>query len=193
MRIDKKKWFDVPDSETEDERKKLFFNVEARFSDHPVIDMELSRTARRNIYKFSIVLHTRVKRAAIGGKAQPNMSTQSLRFDKGAAMGAADFEASKAAIMRCWEAWEHYCRFREAPVTVAEKMALEQIQRAPLSKLGVVHVQVGDRLVAARMAGDDSEDEDLEDEDDPRLSEVVREAKAEKPARRKPGRPRKIA
>jgi len=171
----KKQWFDVKDSLTKGERGKEYYNVQARFSDHPVINVEKSKIARRNIYDYSIVLHTQVKRNAFDAPAQPNTSSQTLRFDKGSSMGGAEFEAAKAAIMRCWDAWEHYQTYRQAPVTVAEKMAMEQIERMPLSALGTVKVDIGGgRLVDARRAGDD---DDGDDEDDgPSIEELNKEA-----------------
>ena len=61
MQIEKRKWFDVPDSRVKRENGKgSFCNVEARFSDHAVINIPKSKEARRNVYDFSIVLHTRV-------------------------------------------------------------------------------------------------------------------------------------
>lgn len=160
----KKQWFPVKDSLTKGERGKSYFNVEARFSDHPVINVEKSKIARHNVYDFSIVLHTRVKRNAFDGPAQPNVSAQALRFDKGAKMGGPDFDAAKNAIVRCWDAWEHYQTWREAPVTTAEKMALEQIEAMPLAALGTVKVDVGGKLVDARRAGDESDDDDDDDD-----------------------------
>lgn len=185
----KKQWFDVLDSKTKKEGGNgFFYNVEARFSDHPVINIEKSKVARHAVYEWSIVLHTRVKRIADGAMAQKNMSAQTLRFDKGEAMGELDFEAAKKAIMRCWDAWEHYCTWREAPVTTAEIMALEQIEHAPLSALGTVKVLGRDgKLVDARRAGDD-EDEDEDDDEIAQLVTAPRKA-ANKAARERPASP----
>jgi len=179
----KKQWFDVLDSKTEKENGNgFYYNVEARFSDHPVINVEKSRVARHSVYDYSIVLHTRVKRVAGDAKAQPNMSAQPLRFDKGAAMGGDDFDKAKLAIMRCWDAWQHYCKWREAPVTVAEKMAMEQISRAPLSAIGTVRVDKGGVLVDARRAGDETDD-DADDEGDDAGHLMAAAEKAVAPAR----------
>ena len=102
MQIEKRKWFDVPDSRVKRENGKgSFYNVEARFSDHPVINVAKSKEARRNVYDFSIVLHTRVKRAMGDLPAVKNMSAHALRFDKGKALDKLEFERCKASIVRC--------------------------------------------------------------------------------------------
>ena len=180
----KKQWFDVPDSLMRKPSGNGFVhNIEARFSDHPAINVEKSKVARRAVYEWTIVLHTRVKYGPYG-KAVDNTSSHVMRFDKGAAMGEMDFNKAKAAIMRCWDAWQHYQTWREAPVTVAEQMALEQIEQAPLSSIGTVKVSVGDKLVDARLSGDDGEAEDSDDDDLMPANAVVRKPVARPVARK---------
>jgi hypothetical protein len=187
----KKQWFPVYDSGVPERNDKnqptgkflAPFNVEARFSDHPVLNPEASKIARHAVYDWSIVLHTRVKHTADGTKALENVTSHTLRFDKGEKMGEQDFNKAKAAIMRCWDAWEHYQKFREAVVTTAEKMALDQINRSPLTAIGTVKVLKGGQLVDARRAGDDA-DEDNDDEEDMIPAVTVRSAKKPAAARK---------
>lgn len=159
MSINKKQWFDVPDSFVKTENGG-YYNVEARFSDHPVLNPDKSRIARHNVYDFSIVLHTRVKRATGDVPATKNMSAQALRFDKGAGMGKGDFETAKRHITRCWDAWEHYQLFREAPVSPLEASALDQILHAPPPASLIV--DKGGELVAHAI--DDGEEREEEEE-----------------------------
>ena len=157
--IDKREWFDVPDSLVmREDEKGTYHNVEARFADLPVINVEKSRIARHNVYDLSTVLHTRVKRIMGDARAQPNMSAQPIRFDKDK-QGQSDFEAIKGMIMRCWDAWRHYQLYREAPITPSEELALHQIelQRNRQAVPGRVTVDIGGELVERRV--DDSEDD----------------------------------
>ena len=140
----KKKWFPVPDSLTKrDDGRGKFYNIEARFEDHPVINVTKSQEARTQIYDTSIVLHTRIVRGAFG-PAIKNMSSQPIRFDKGrggttldqygkptVGLRQEDFNAAKALIQRCWEAWEYYQSFRTAPVSDLEEEALRHLARMP--------------------------------------------------------------
>jgi hypothetical protein len=167
MAINKKQWFDVPNSMTKrEDGKGSYYNVDARFSDHPVINIEQSRIARHNVYEFSIVLHTRVKRAMSDARAQPNMSAQAIRFDKGATLGGDAFEAAKLLLVRCWDAWEHYQKFREAPVSASEELALHQIevQRNRDLAPSKLTVSVGGQLVERDLESGDDYIEDVDDE-----------------------------
>jgi hypothetical protein len=162
---EKRKWFDVPDSLVKRENGEgTYHNVEAGFSDHPVLNVEKSKLARRNVYDLSIVLHTRVKRAMGDLPAVKNSSAQTIRFDKGTALGKLDFETAKAAIVRCWAAWEDYHFHRKALVTETEKWALRQINEMPLP--GKVLVDVGGKLVEYDTV--DPEEAEADDDDDDR-------------------------
>ncbi len=160
MTIDKKQWFDVQDSKCKGEDEKEYFNVEARFADHPILDVEASRLARSNVYKRGIVLHTRIKRNWLDKAAITNATSFVLRFDKGPdetvttmvpgpvpgtmvqhregklGMTKEDFDRAVSLIVRCWNAWEHYQQFREAPVTDMEARAVGIINSMPLSAFG---------------------------------------------------------
>lgn len=154
-KIDPKQWFDVKDSKTKDgEAGEAYYNVEARFADHPILDVSASRIARHNVYFLGIVLHTRVKRTAHGGPAIKNSTSVVFRFDKGmdetttvqaigpegttvasrvgkAGLSKEDFDSYIKWIVRCKEAWEHYQKFRKSPVTDLEKEATKAIERLP--------------------------------------------------------------
>lgn len=176
MPINKKKFHDVEDSWVDrEDGKGGYYNVQARFSDHPVINPGKSQIARHNVYDFAIVLHTRVKRTMGDAKAQENLTAQTIRFDKGKRLGSDDFEKAKALIVRCWDAWEYYQQYREAPVTESEQTALHQIelQRAHSLAPGKVLVDVGGVMVE-RDLDPDSEDRDEEEDEEP----VRRPAKA---------------
>jgi hypothetical protein len=169
MSIDKKQWFDVLDSRVErEDGKGFYYNVEARFSDHPVINIEKSRIARHNVYEFSVVLHTRVKRAAGDVPAVKNMTSQPIRFDK-AKLSQEQFNEAVKLIARCYDAWLHYQKFREAPVTSGEEKALLQLNQMPAAaikskkgKPATVMVDIGGDLVERQLAGAD-EDEDADE------------------------------
>ena len=164
MPIEKRKWFDVRDSLVKRENGEgTFCNVEARFSDHPVLNLAKSKEVRRNVYDLSIVLHTRVKRAMGDLPAVKNMSAHVLRFDKGkAAIDKTDFETYKASIVRCWDAWKDYQLHRQAAVTDMETWALKQINEMPLP--GKVLVNVGGQLVEYDTVDPDEAEEDDDDE-----------------------------
>lgn len=185
MAINKKKFYPVPDSlvEREDGHGK-YYNVEARFSDHPVINPDKSRIARHNVYDFSIVLHTRVRRVMGDAAAQPNMSAQPIRFDKGKALRGDDFERCKALIMRCWEAWTAFQAFREAPVTPGEQIALHQIEllRAHRQAPGKVMVDIGGgQLVERSLDPDDEGNEEDDEEESVATVQARAEAEASRP------------
>jgi hypothetical protein len=158
--VDSKKWFDVPDSKCKAENGDEYFNVEARFADHPILDVAASKIARRSVYARGIVLHTRVKKNTFDKPAIVNASSFVLRFDKGPdltrevmvpgpaqgsmvphrdgepGMSKEDFDRAISLMMRCWEAWEYYQHFRESPVTALESEALKIIAAKPTSAFG---------------------------------------------------------
>lgn len=94
--------------------------------------------------------------------AVKNMSAQTIRFDKGKALDKIDFEAAKAAIVRCWDAWKDYQLHRQAAVTDMETWALKQINEMPLP--GKVLVNVGGQLVEYDTVDPDEAEEDDDDE-----------------------------
>lgn len=178
--LNKRQWFDVPDSLTErEDGKSSYCNVEARFADHPVLNPEKSRIARHNVYDLGIVLHTRVKRGPGDVKAQPNMSGLTLRFDKGDRQSKENFEAAKQAVQRCRAAWDHYQLFRKAPVTEMEVRALAQLKTVPEPHKGVL-VDIGGKLV--RKDFDIDKDEDDGDEPDLDIEEAPPAAPQPEPA-----------
>jgi hypothetical protein len=203
--IDKRKWFDVPDSLVErEDGNSLYYNVEARFADHPVLNGEKTRVARSNVYDIGMVLHTRVKRAGGDAAAIKNMSAQVLRFDKGedrsvittihgpngpmphrggdSGMSKEDYVAAVKAITRCGDAWQHYQLFRKSPVTVMEQKALKQIMAAPEAERpkGVL-VDVGGTLERMNFDPDaEIDDETLEEEARISRSQVIPKPKKAK-------------
>ena len=174
MQTDKRKWFDTPDSEVEHEDgKHVYCNVEGRFSDHAVLNPEMTRVQRHNVYDIGIVLHTRVKRAGGDAAAQKNMSALTLNFNN-----EEDFKAAKAAIQRNSAAWEHYQKYREAPQTDNERKCLEQIKMEPEKPKGVL-VAVGDDLVRKNF----DVDADLDDEQEQAELKAARDRMTPKPKR----------
>lgn len=160
----KKRWFDCPDSKTKSEDgKREYYNVEARFHDHPVLNVEKSRIKRHNVYDYGIRLETRVKYAAGDVPAVRNTSPIPIRFDKGHALRREDFDATLTHIQRCWNAWEHFQTFREAPVTEHERIAIELIKMRPVASTILVDDGQGN-LKAVRL--DDPDDHDDDDADD---------------------------
>lgn len=159
-KVDKKQWFDVHDSKCRAENGEEYYNVEARFADHPILDVAASKIARHSVYKRGIVLHTRVKKNIHDKKAITNASSFVLRFDKGrdhtktvmvpgpaqgtvvphregeSGMSKEDFDRAVSLIMRCWDAWEHYQLFRESEVTELEREAMAIIDAKPRSAFG---------------------------------------------------------
>lgn len=159
--VDKKKWFDVADSLFEDDDGNEYYNVQAKFSDHAILNIEKSRAARKNVYEVGIVLHTKVMRQSDLTPAIKNSSSHVMRFDKGedtrvmsyragpdgkdiihydgkTGMGKEAFDAAVRDIMRCWDAWEHYQKFRTAPIHPMEEAALEIIRFKPLEQIGTL-------------------------------------------------------
>lgn len=213
--IDKKKWFEMPDSSVKDaEGKHMYFNVEGRFADQTVLDPEASRKARHSVYFYMPVFHTRVIRVHDGERAIPNASSIVLRFDKGfdetqsvPAIGpdgttvmsrvgkdglhADDIAKYIAAIKRSPEAWEHYQKFRKSSVTELEQYIVARAMQSPhdVKKRGANgEVLEDDDILEQDMTALDP-DQDI----DPNIvivqppSAVVNE-----PAKRR-GRPRKAA
>jgi hypothetical protein len=181
---DKKKWFDVPDSLIDDGESEPYYNVQAKFADIPILNVEKSRIARHNVYDLGIVLHTKVLRGEDGAPATKNATSHVMRFDKGedtrvasfrqgpdgkevvhydgcAGIGKEAFEAAMRDILRCWDAWQHYQKFREAPVHPMERKAMEIIGKRPSASVGTVMVDRGDgALVAQKIDDDENLDED---------------------------------
>lgn len=183
MAIDKKKWFDVPDSKSKDDNDEIFYNVEARFGDHPILDVNASKAARHNVYFYGPVLHMRVKRTSLNVRAINNCHSVVMRFDKGhedirmeqaiapngnnvsirvgkPGMGKEDFSRACKLIVRCFDAWEHYQKFRKSAVTPLEREALRIISQSPKKMKGRIMVDRDGRPVEV-------DDIDDKDEDDP--------------------------
>lgn len=183
--IDKKKWFDVPDSGSKDDQGETFYNVEARFGDHPILDVKASKAARHNVYFYGPVLHIRVKRTSLNVRAINNCHSVVMRFDKGEedirieqgiapngqsvparvgkpGMGKDDFNRACKLIVRCWDAWEHYQKFRKSVVTPFEQEALRIISQSPNKMKGRIMV---DRDGRAIEVDDISHDRDEDDPD----------------------------
>lgn len=158
------RWFDLPDSKTKrEDGKGEYYNVQGRFRDHFVLNIEKSRIARHNVYDLSIRCETRVVKAPGDVPAVPNETHIPIRFDKGAALRGPDFDLCLKLLTRCWDAWEHYQTFREAPVTDEERKALELIARRPAP--ATVLVDKGDGKLTAmplaeREPGEGDEDEE---------------------------------
>jgi hypothetical protein len=183
--IDKKKWFDVPDSGSKDDQGEIFYNVEARFGDHPILDVKASKAARHNVYFYGPVLHMRVKRTSLNSRAIKNCYSVVMRFDKGEedirieqgiapngqsvpvrvgnpGMGKENFNRACKLIVRCWDAWEHYQKFRKSAVTPLEQEAIAIVSQSPN--------KVKSRLMVDRegklMEVDPVREEEAEDEPD---------------------------
>lgn len=160
----KQVWFDVPDSLTEEEQgNKIikYYNVEAHFSDHKVLDIRASQEARYNVYTLVPAMFLRIKRAAMGQPAVKNVTPIVLRFDKGRALPRPDFEECITAISRCWQAWEHYQADRKAEVLPEEKTALMLISRGPKPEIA----RVFKRKLRQIVVEDEDEDDDDEGEE----------------------------
>ncbi len=187
MTVDSKKWFDVPDSRSRDldDKPDAYCNVEARFSDHPILDVRASKAARHNVYFYGPVLHMRVKRTSLGAKAIKNASSFVMRFDKGfedirieqgigpqgntvpvrvgkTGMGKEDFDRACKLIVRCWEAWEYYQQFRKSRVTELEEHAIEVISQSPGRVKGRIMVDRKGQILEI----DQVHDENIEDDPD---------------------------
>ena len=210
----RKQWCDVPDSKSRGEDGRVFFNVEARFADHPVIDPEASRKAGHSVYRLVPQVHMHVKRNIFGAKSVKNSTSIVFRFDKGRdeteitgqvvgpagtmvpqregkpGMSKPDFDRAVALIMRCWDAWTLYQTFRKAPVWPLEEEVLKVIAGKPMAARGV-------RLIADRDGNlfefdpmDDDEEEFDPDAGVEMPEHIVTPAEV---AKRKPGRPAKTA
>jgi hypothetical protein len=213
----KKQWFDVRDSKCRGEDGQIYYNVEARFADHPVIDAVESRKAGHAVYKLVPQVHMHVKKTIFGTRSIKNSTSVVFRFDKGrdetqitgSVVGPAgtmvphregktglskpDFDRAIALIMRCWEAWEQYQSFRLAPVWPLEEEAMKIIAGKPKSARGV-HLVVGrdGSLVEYTPADEFDEDEDFDPDEGVEMPEhVVRPIPA--PHRAKSGRKPKAA
>src|SRR5688572_15203797 len=187
MTIDTKQWFPVPDSELMDQDGEPtgIFNIDARFTDHPILNVEKSRAARHNVYDLGPCLHMRILHNSDGDPVLvKNGTSHVMRFDKGEdtrvasqrpgpagnpvlhydgspGMGKEEFEAAIRDILRCWAAWQHYQLFREAPVHPLERKALEIIDQMPTSKRpGVVMVDVGGKIEAREIEQSDGDEDD---------------------------------
>ena len=194
MTIDPKKWFPVSDSEilNQDGEPTGIYNIEARFADHPILNVPKSKIARHNVYDLGPCLHMRILFNNDGGKAFKNGTSHVMRFDKGEdtrvasqqpgpggnlvlhydgseGMGKEDFEAAIRDIVRCFDAWQHYQKFREAPVTQMEEKALSLISQIPNAGRTII-VNVGGKLQARAI-------EQERDEDDDEVEEPARPAK----------------
>jgi hypothetical protein len=204
--VDPKKWFDVADSMFMDDDGNEYYNVQAKFTDHYILNIEKSQEARHNVFDVGIVLHTKVLRVTDASPAIKNSSSHVMRFDKGEdrrvasyrpgpdgkevihyegseGMGQQAFDAAVRDIMRCWDAWVHYQLYRTAPVHPLETKALDIIAKKPLHELGTVIVDRGDgKFETVRLETEDEDDDDPADA--PKLPGPVRTAKP-KPKRKK--------
>lgn len=184
--IDEKKWFVVMDSELKDLNGEGtgVFNIEARFADHPILNVAKSKIARHNVYDLGPCLHMRILYNSDGGRAVKNGTSHVMRFDKGEdmrvpsqqlgpggnmvlhydgpeGMGKEGFEAAMRDIMRCFDAWQHYQLFREAPVTPLEQKAMQIIETLPSRRSTTIMVDKGGRLEPREIEqSDEDEDED---------------------------------
>ncbi len=200
--IDKKRWFDVPDSLFEDDDGNKHYNVKAKFSDHFILNVAKSKVARHNVYDIGICLHTKVVLQSDASPAKDNGTSHVMRFDKGdderissyrpgpdgkevihydgkPGMGKEAFDAAVRDIMRCWDAWEHYQKFRQAPVHPLEIEALALINEKPLDEIGTLLVDRGNGVLERVKV-----DEDDHDDDDEEISPPVRSSKPRGKARK---------
>jgi hypothetical protein len=180
----KNKWFLVPDSLTDHESGKpedRFYNVEARFRDHPILDVRASEIERHNVYKHGISCEQRVIKAAIGTPAIKNMTPKVLRFDKGAKLPRVDFEACVATIRRCWDAWQHYQAFRLAPVMPEEARAIALIERGPKPDEITMRDANGQLTKVIIDDGEEPEDDELDADEEAEAPEAA--APAANPAK----------
>lgn len=187
MTIDTKQWFPVPDSELKDQDGEPtgVFNIEARFTDHPILNIEKSRIARHNVYDLGICLHQRI---LYNSDLEPlqikNSISHVMRFDKGEdtripsqkpgpngnmvlhydgcpGMGKEEFDKAVKDIVRCWSAWVHYQNFRESTVTPLEEKAMRIIDAMPTSgRPGVVMVEIDGKLQPREFEQDGEEEEE---------------------------------
>ena len=198
--VDSKKWFDVPDSIFIDDNGNEYYNVQAKFADHFILNVQKSQAARHNVWDVGIVLHTKVLRITDATPAIRNGTSHVMRFDKGEdlrvksyrpgpdgkevehydgpeGMGAQGFDAAVRDIIRCWDAWQHYQLFRTSPVHPLETKALDIISKKPLHVLGTVIVDRGDGNFETVRLEPDEEDDPAEA---PSLPGPVRTAKSKR-------------
>ena len=206
----KKQWFDVPDSKTRGEDGKIFYNVQARFADHPALDPVASRIAGYSVHKLVPQVHMNVKKNIFGQKTVKNSTSVVFRFDKGRdetfvtgqvvgptgamvpnregknGISKADFDRYVGLIMRCWDAWEHYQSFREAPAWPLEEEAMKIIAGKPASARGVRLVVDREGNLAEYTPAGDEDDEEFDPDADVEMPQhVVAPRSAAKTAGRK--------
>lgn len=163
----RKKWFDVPDSKSKDgDEDSAYYNVEARFADHRVLDAPASHQAGHSVYQLVPQVHMHVKKNIFGNRSIKNSTSVVFRFDKGRDMtvttgqvmgptgqmvpnregrpGVSKWDVDRYVdlILRCHEAWLHYQTFRLAPVHPLEEEVVAAINRK-LGKDKGVHLVVG--------------------------------------------------
>ncbi len=163
----RKRWFDVPDSKSKDgEDAEAYYNVEARFADHKVIDPASSHRAGHAVYQLVPQLHMHVKRNAFGKPAIRNSTSVVFQFWKGRdetavtgqvvgptgqmvpnregknGLPKVDIDRLVALIQRCREAWDHYQTFRQSPVWPLEEEVLRNLSLKDKADKGV-HLVVG--------------------------------------------------
>jgi hypothetical protein len=216
MKVDPKKWFHVEDSKVRDpDSGSFFYNVEARFADHPILDVDASRRARRNVYFYGVVMHTRVLKANDGAKAIANCTSHVMRLDKGrdetrhipatgpegnttttrvgkSGLPREEVDRCIATIKRCPEAWNYYQQFRKAPVTELETEILKIISQMPEKRNIPVIDAHGNTLSVDSLEPDHAEDDpDAQIEEDALFIEKPDfvEPSVEVPTPRKRGRP----
>ncbi len=177
----RKRWFDVPDSKSRDgEDGEAYYNVEARFADHPVIDPAKSRLAGHSVYQLVPQLHMHVKKNIFGNRSIKNSTSVVFRFDKGKdetvttgqvvgptgqmvpnregkpGMSKPDVDRAIALILRCREAWDHYQTFRQAPVWPLEEEIVRNLAQRARADRGV-------QLVVGRTGQTDKEGKPIYD------------------------------
>lgn len=210
--IDTKKWFDVYDSKQRDDKGQIIpdskANIDCRFADHPILDVVASRARRHNVYFYGPVLHMRVKETALGVKAVKNSTSFVLRFDKGpedikieqgigpqgnsipvrvgtTGMGKEAFDRACKLIVRCWDAWLHYQKFRKSEVTELEKEALEIIDQSPGRVKGRLMVDRKGDIIEVDHVHDDDVDDNLDFQPEADAEIISRPSAPTKPKGRK--------
>ena len=171
----RKRWFDVADSKSKDgEDGEAYYNVEARFADHPVINPAESRRVGHSVYQLVPQLHMHVKKNIFGSRSIKNSTSVVFRFDKGKdetqttaqvigptgqmvpnregkpGLSKPDVDRAISLILRCWDAWEHYQTFRKAPVWALEAEVIGNLALRARADKGV-------KLVVGRTGRVDAE------------------------------------
>ncbi len=224
-KIDKKKWFDIPDSKTKGDDGNVFYNVEARFADHPVVNIPASKKiGLGSVYDLVPQLHMHVKKNIFGNRAIVNSTSVVFQFQKGrdetaattqvigptgamvpnrvgkVGLSKADIDRLASLIMRCREAWEHYQKFRQAPIWPLEEDVVKIIAQKPKAAKGVL-------VIAGRTGRTDSKgepvydlieydqlnDDNEEDHFDPDGDNMPEDIVLAAPVKGKPGRKAKAA